>query len=77
MRAAPDSAAAAPSYENLAVGAYPLHHVLYAACRGNGSLEGAKFVTHLASARGLRQVERAGVLPARPMEVALMIRSKR
>jgi ABC-type phosphate transport system substrate-binding protein len=65
MRAAPDSEAVAPIYENLAKGAYPLHHVLYVACRGNGGIEGAKFVTHLGSARGLRQVERAGVLPAR------------
>jgi ABC-type phosphate transport system substrate-binding protein len=65
LRAAADSAAAAPTYENLATGAYPLHHVLYAASRADGSIEGAKFMTYLASAPGQRQVERAGVVPVR------------
>ena len=54
-----------PTYENVAAGTYPLHHFLYLACRENGNLEGGKFLTHLTSARGLRQVERAGALPAR------------
>jgi hypothetical protein len=49
----------------VATGTYPLHHRLYLACRENGSREGGKFLTYLASARGLRQVERAGVVPAR------------
>ncbi|MBK8165047.1 MAG: substrate-binding domain-containing protein [bacterium] len=60
-------AAVAPGAASIATGVYPLHHFLYAACRGAGGFEGGKFVTHLASARGLRQVERAGVLPARLM----------
>lgn len=57
--------AVAPGAASIATGVYPLHHFLYVACRGAGNLEGGKFVTHLASARGLRQVERAGVIPAR------------
>lgn len=55
----------APGAASIATGVYPLHHFLYVACRGAGGFEGGKFVTHLASARGLRQVERAGVIPAR------------
>jgi ABC-type phosphate transport system substrate-binding protein len=57
--------AVAPGAASIATGVYPLHHFLYVACRGAGNFEGGKFVTHLASARGLRQVERAGVIPAR------------
>jgi len=60
-----DKAAVSPTGANIATGDYPLHHFLYVACRGSGNLEGGKFVTHLASARGLRQVERAGVVPAK------------
>jgi hypothetical protein len=56
-----------PNATNIAAGDYPLHHFLYVACRGAGSLEGGKFLTHLATARGLRQVERGGVIPARMM----------
>jgi ABC-type phosphate transport system substrate-binding protein len=56
-----------PNATNIASGDYPLHHFLYVACRGAGSLEGGKFLTHLATARGLRQVERGGVIPARMM----------
>jgi ABC-type phosphate transport system substrate-binding protein len=63
--ASSDQTSVAPTGANVATGGYPLHHFLYAACRGSGSLEGGKFVTHLASARGLRQVERAGVIPAK------------
>ncbi|TFG41858.1 MAG: hypothetical protein E4H48_05455 [Syntrophobacterales bacterium] len=65
LRAGPEDSPALPTYENVATGAYPLHHRLYLACRENGSREGGKFLTHLASARGLRQVERAGVIPDR------------
>lgn len=54
-----------PTRANVATGDYPLHHYLYVACRGAGSLEGVKFLTHLGSARGLRQVEATGVIPAR------------
>lgn len=57
--------AVAPGAVSLATGVYPLHHFLYVACRGAGGFEGGKFVTHLSSARGLRQVERAGVVPAK------------
>jgi len=60
-----DKAAVPPIGSHIATGDYPLHHFLYAACRGAGNFEGGKFVTHLASARGLRQVERSGVVPAR------------
>lgn len=63
--ASSDQTAVPPTGARIATGGYPLHHFLYAACRGSGSLEGGKFVTHLASARGLRQVERAGVIPAK------------
>jgi ABC-type phosphate transport system substrate-binding protein len=63
--AADGDSAVSPVAANIATGDYPLHHFLHAVCRGAGSLEGGKFITHLASARGLRQVERAGVVPAR------------
>jgi ABC-type phosphate transport system substrate-binding protein len=62
---APGDTTAAPTFTNLVTGAYPLYHWLYVACRARGGIQGAKFVTHLASARGQRQVERAGVVPAR------------
>lgn len=55
----------APTVANIGTGAYPLHHTLYVACRGAGGLEGVKFINHLGTARGLRQVENAGVTPAR------------
>ena len=60
-----EAAPALPTYENVATGAYPLHHFLFLACRENGDRQGGMFLTHLASARGLRQVERAGVVPAK------------
>jgi ABC-type phosphate transport system substrate-binding protein len=63
--AAPGDTAAAPTFTNLVTGAYPLYHWLYVACRARGGIQGTKFVTHLASARGQRQVEHAGVVPAR------------
>ena len=65
VRAAPDSLPALPTYENVATGAYPLYHAFFVVCRSGGGREGGKFLTHLSSARGLRQIERAGVLPAR------------
>lgn len=65
VAAANDQGTVSPTAANIASGDYPLYHFLYVACRGAGSLEGGKFVTHLASARGSRQVERAGVIPAR------------
>ena len=54
-----------PTYHAVGSGDYPLRHHLLVSCRGNGGIQGAKFVTHLTSARGQRQVERAGFLPAR------------
>jgi ABC-type phosphate transport system substrate-binding protein len=57
------AAAVTPTREAIAEGSYGLHHRLYAACRAGGGLQAAKFLTHLASARGQRQVERAGYLP--------------
>lgn len=55
---------ALPTYESIASGRYPLIHALYAACRGEGDIQGAKFVTLLTGERGQRQVERAGYVPA-------------
>ncbi len=66
-RVSTDSLPAEPTYENVATGRYPLHHVLWVACRSTGDPEGGRFVTHMAAGRGLRQVERAGVVPARAM----------
>jgi ABC-type phosphate transport system substrate-binding protein len=67
VRILPDtgSVAVEPGYEQIGYGEYPLYHYLYAACLSNGSVRAAMFVTHLTSDRGQRQVERAGVLPAR------------
>jgi phosphate transport system substrate-binding protein len=53
-----------PTFTNLVTGDYQLYHWLYVACRARGRIEGTKFVTHLASPRGQRQVERTGVVPA-------------
>jgi len=51
--------------EEVASGAYPLYHFLYVASRKHGGIQGAKFVTHLTSDRGQKQIERAGYVPAR------------
>jgi len=59
------SVSVAPGYEQIGYGEYPLYHYLYVACLANGSVRAAMFVTHLTSDRGQRQIERAGVLPAR------------
>lgn len=64
---------AQPTYANLVTGSYPLYHWLYAACRGRGGIEGAKFVTHLASARGQRQVRRAGAVPAQQVAREIVV----
>jgi ABC-type phosphate transport system substrate-binding protein len=56
---------APPSRAQVAGGRYPLPLEVLVACMDQGSFEGARFVTHLTSARGQRLVERAGVLPAR------------
>jgi len=67
LRVLPDTGSVAfePGYEQIGYGEYPLYHYLYAACLSNGSIRAAMFVSHLTSDRGQRQVERAGVLPAR------------
>ena len=59
------SAAVRPGYEQIGYGEYPLFHYLYVACLAKGSVRAAMFVTQLTSDRGQRQIERAGVLPAR------------
>lgn len=61
----PGGPATEPTYENVATGAYPLFISLFVACRTNGGIQGGKFLTHLASGRGQRQIERAGCIPAR------------
>jgi ABC-type phosphate transport system substrate-binding protein len=53
-----------PTYENIGLGEYPVTHALYASCRNRGDIQGAKFVTHLTGARGQRQIEKAGCVPA-------------
>jgi len=60
--------AALPSYEEIGYGEYPLLHHLYIACRSESGPAGSMFVTHVTSARGQRQIEREGFLPAyRPL----------
>ena len=54
-----------PTDVDVATGAYPLHHFLYAACLPRGRAHGAMFVTHLTSDHGQRRIERDGFLPAR------------
>lgn len=54
-----------PTYEAIGSGEYPLHHRLYVACLQGAAPPGSRFVTHVVSARGQRQIERAGFLPAR------------
>jgi len=61
----PDGEETDPTYENVAPGAYPLFVSLFAACRTNGGIQGGKFLTHLATGRGQRQIERAGCIPAK------------
>jgi ABC-type phosphate transport system substrate-binding protein len=61
---ADSTTAVAPTYENVATGAYPLFVPLLVACRGNGGIQGSKFVTYLASGPGQRRIERAGCVPA-------------
>lgn len=73
LRGGPDAEPARPTYADLVTGTYPLYHWLYAACRGRGGIEGAKFVTHLASARGQRQVRRVGAVPARQVAREIII----
>lgn len=53
-----------PTFEDIALGEYPLIHALVASCPSRGDVQGAKFVTFLTSGPGQRQVERAGFVPA-------------
>lgn len=61
----PGSEPTPPSYGAVASGAYPLHYHLHACCLRNAGVSASRFVTYAASARGQRQLERAGFLPAR------------
>jgi len=54
-----------PARGDILSGDYPLYHYLYAACRKNGTAQGAMFLTYLTSNRGQRHVEKAGYLPTR------------
>jgi len=54
-------------------GDYPLYHYLYAACRENGSAQGAMFLTYLTSNRGQRHVEKAGFLPTREIQRQVVV----
>jgi phosphate transport system substrate-binding protein len=54
-----------PGVAEVATGVYPLWHHLFACIRPGGDFAGDKFVTYVMSARGQRQIERAGFLPAR------------
>ena len=65
MAGLPDGEETDPTYGNVASGAYPLFVSLFAACRTNGGIQGGKFLTHLATGRGQRQIERAGCIPAK------------
>lgn len=73
LRAGPGQPAVPPGREEIAAGTYPLWHYLYVGCRPGGGAQGAKFVTHLTSPRGQRQIERTEYLPARqvPREILL------
>jgi ABC-type phosphate transport system substrate-binding protein len=65
------SAAIQPEAATVASGEYPLWTYLYLCCRPDGDLQGSKFVTHVTSARGQRQIEWTDYLPAQlvPREV--------
>lgn len=73
VAAAGGGAPARPLSEEIASGAYPLWHYLHIGCRGRGGIQASKFVTHLTSPRGQRQIERTEFLPARvlPREILL------
>ncbi|MBN2172125.1 MAG: hypothetical protein JW819_12470 [Candidatus Krumholzibacteriota bacterium] len=58
-------AAPLPDPAAVAGGDYPLWYFLYICHRENATVEAAKLVTHLTSARGQRRIERIGFLPAR------------
>jgi ABC-type phosphate transport system substrate-binding protein len=65
--------AALPTYEAIGYGEYPLYHYLYAACLSSASISGNMFLSYLVSARGQRQVEREGWLPAkRPLREVVL-----
>jgi len=77
VRGLAEDQGALPSYESVATGTYPLYVSLFVACRADGNIPGGKFVTHLSSGRGQRQIERAGCIPAKqvPHEVFLTNRA--
>jgi ABC-type phosphate transport system substrate-binding protein len=65
LQVAPDAPPVAATDMEVAAGSYPLYHYLYVACQADGSLQGSKFVTHVTSDRGQRQIARAGFVPSR------------
>jgi ABC-type phosphate transport system substrate-binding protein len=71
VREAAGKAAVRPEAATTASGEYPLWTYLYLCCRAEGDLQGSKFVTHVTSARGQRQIEWTDYLPAQlvPREV--------
>ena len=62
-----------PTRADILSGDYPLYHYLYAACRKNGTAQGAMFLTYLTSNRGQRHVEKAGFLPTREIERPIVV----
>ena len=72
----PGSLGTEPTYETVAGGDYPLFVSLFVACRTNGGIQGGKFLTHLASGRGQRQIERAGCIPARQVLREIFLTTK-
>jgi ABC-type phosphate transport system substrate-binding protein len=71
VRDAGGSAAVHPEDATTASGEYPLWTYLYLCCLHPGDMQGSKFVTHVTSARGQRQIEWTDYLPAQlvPREV--------
>jgi len=62
-----------PTRNTILSGDYPLYHYMYAACRENGSAQGAMFLTYLTSNRGQRHVEKAGFLPTREIQRQVVV----
>lgn len=62
-----------PDRTTILSGDYPLYHYMYAACRENGSAQGAMFLTYLTSNRGQRHVEKAGFLPTREIQRTVVV----
>jgi ABC-type phosphate transport system substrate-binding protein len=63
LRASSSAPPNPPGVVQVASGDYPLWSYLYIGCRPRGGVQGAKFVTHLTSPRGQRQIARTEFLP--------------